>query len=68
MGERIPAWPSVTVTGLPRAWQRILGGGRIRRMESRALKTNSMDDFDLRMSEESRPFFEAVVEFLGNGR
>ena len=33
-------------------------------MESRALKTNSMDDFDLRMSEESRPFFEAVVEFL----
>ena len=33
-------------------------------MESRALKTNSMDDFDLRMSEESRPFFNQVVEFL----
>lgn len=33
-------------------------------MESRALKTNSMDDFDLRMSETSRPFFDAVVEFL----
>ena len=33
-------------------------------MESRALKTNSMDDLDLRMSEESRPFFEAVVDFL----
>ncbi|MFT7607217.1 MAG: acyl-CoA dehydrogenase [Candidatus Aldehydirespiratoraceae bacterium] len=33
-------------------------------MESRALKTASMDDFDLRMSEASRPFFEQVVEFL----
>ena len=33
-------------------------------MDSRALKTNSMDDFDLRMSEASRPFFDQVVEFL----
>jgi acyl-CoA dehydrogenase len=33
-------------------------------MDSRALKTASMDDFDLRMSEGSRPFFNQVVEFL----
>ena len=33
-------------------------------MDSRALKTNSMDDFDLRMSEGSRPFFDQVVAFL----
>ena len=35
-------------------------------MDSRGLKTNSMDDFDLRMSGESRPFFDQVVSFLEN--
>ncbi|MEZ5166064.1 MAG: hypothetical protein R2695_06080 [Acidimicrobiales bacterium] len=33
-------------------------------MDSRGLKVNSMDDFDLRMSESARPFFDRVVEFL----